>query len=148
MKTYFSQRSWWIALTLVVTMSMVLAACGGSTATTAPTPTTAPTTAPAPTPTPSPTAITTPVATVTVKIVEKNEKYSFQPSTLNIKVGTQVIWTNTSDASHTITSDTAAFNTASPIAKGQTFMFLFTQAGTFKYHCTIHPYMVATIAVS
>ena len=135
MKTYFS-RPWWIALTLVVTMSMVLAACGGSTATTAPTPTTAPTTAP--TPTPSPTAITTPVATVTVKIVEKNEKYSFQPGTLNIKVGTQVIWTNTSDASHTVTSDTGAFNTASPIAKGQTFMFLFTQAGTFKYHCMIH----------
>ena len=143
MKTYFS-RSWWIALTLAVTMSMVLAACGGSTATTAPTPTTAPTTAP----TPTPTAITTPVATVTVKVVEKNEKYSFQPGTLNIKVGTQVIWTNTSDASHTVTSDTGFFNTASPIAKGQTFMFLFTQAGTFKYHCTIHPYMVATITVS
>ena len=147
MKTYFS-RSWWIALTLAVTMSMVLAACGGSTATTAPTPTTAPTTAPTPTPTPSPTAITTPVATVTVKIVEKNEKYSFQPGTLNIKVGTQVIWTNTSDASHTVTSDAGAFNTTSPIAKGQTFMFLFTQAGTFKYHCNIHPYMVATITVS
>ena len=147
MKTYFS-RPWWIALTLAVTMSMVLTACGGSTATTAPTPTTAPTTAPTPTPTPSPTAITTPVATVTVKIVEKNEKYSFQPGTLNIKVGTQVIWTDTSDATHTVTSDTGVFNTASPIAKGQTFMFLFTQAGTFKYHCTIHPYMVATITVS
>ncbi len=145
MKTYFS-RPWSIALTLTIMMSVVLVACGGSTATTAPTPTTAPTTAP--TPTPSPTAITTPVATVTVKIVEKNEKYSFQPSTLNIKVGTQVIWTDTSDATHTVTSDTGVFNTASPIAKGQTFMFLFTQAGTFKYHCTIHPYMVATITVS
>lgn len=147
MKTYFS-RSWWIALTLAVTISMTLAACGGSTATTAPTPTTAPTTAPIPTPTPSPTAITTPVATVTVKIVENNGKYSFQPGTLNIKVGTQIIWTNTSDASHTVTSDTGAFNTPSPIAMSQTFMFLFTQAGTFKYHCTIHPYMVATISVS
>ncbi len=145
MKTYFS-RPWSIALTLTIMMSVVLVACGGSTATTAPTPTTAPTTAP--TPTPSPTAITTPVATVTVKIVEKNEKYSFQPGTLNIKVGTQVIWTDTSDATHTVTSDTGVFNTASPIAKGQTFMFLFTQAGTFKYHCTIHPYMVATIVVS
>jgi plastocyanin len=85
---------------------------------------------------------------VTVKIVEKNEKYSFQPSTLNIKVGTQVIWTNTSDAPHTVSSDTGVFDTSNPISKGQTFMFLFTQAGTFKYHCNIHPYMVASITAS
>jgi len=83
-----------------------------------------------------------------VKIVEKNEKYSFQPATLNIKVGTIVMWTNTSDAPHTVTSDTGAFNTANPISKGQNFMFTFTTAGTFAYHCNIHPYMKATIVVS
>jgi plastocyanin len=144
MNTYFSQRSWWIALTLTVMMSIVLASCGGSTTTTAPAPTTAPTTAP----TPSPTATTAPAATVTVKIVEKNEKYSFQPATLNIKAGTEVIWDNVSDAMHTVTSDTGAFNTTSPIAKGQKFMFTFTTAGMFAYHCDIHPYMKATIVVS
>ncbi len=31
---------------------------------------------------------------------------------------------------------------------GMTFMFTFTTAGTFAYHCNIHPYMKATITVT
>jgi len=86
---------------------------------------------------------------VTVKIVEKNEKYSFQPATLSIKVGTEVMWVNSSDAPHTVTSDSAGvFGTTSNIAEHQNFTFTFTSAGTFPYHCNIHPYMKATITVT
>ncbi len=131
----------WVFLSLAIAAALLLAACGGGTATTsAPTPT--PTSPPSPTPTPTPTV-------VTVKIVEANEKYSFQPATLTIKVGTQVVWLNTSDAPHTVTSDTAGvFSSAGNITRNQTFMFTFTSAGTFPYHCNIHPYMKAAITVT
>ena len=141
-------RSLWAYLSLALIVALLLAACGGGGTTTASTPTATsqptptPTTAPSPTPTPTPTV-------VKVKIVEQNEKYSFQPATLSIKMGTQVEWLNTSDAPHTVTSDAAGdFNSTSNITQNQTFKFTFTKAGTFPYHCNIHPYMKATITVT
>ena len=84
-----------------------------------------------------------------VKIVEKNEMYSFQPATLTVKMGTQVVWLNSSDAPHTVTSDTAGvFNSPGNVTQNQTFKFTFSKAGTFPYHCNIHPYMKATITVT
>ena len=85
-----------------------------------------------------------------VKIVEKNEKYAFDPATLTIKAGTQVEWVNMSDAPHTVSPDTAGTftGTTSTIEKGANFMTTFTTAGTFAYHCNIHPYMKATITVT
>lgn len=84
-----------------------------------------------------------------VKIVEKNEMYSFQPATLTVKMGTQVVWLNSSDAPHTVTSDMAgAFSSPSNVTPNKSFKFTFTTAGTFPYHCNIHPYMKATITVT
>ena len=94
-----------------------------------------------PTPTPTP-------AVVLVKIVEASDKYAFSPATLSIKVGTQVVWINTTVAAHTATSDTAGvFGTNNNQTTHQTFMFTFTTPGTFAYHCNVHPYMKATITV-
>ncbi len=142
------RRRWlWIALSLAAA-TLLLAACGGAATTPAPTATTAPTTAPTPTPTPATTP--TPVAIVHVKIVENEDthKYAFMPATLTVKVGTEVVWTNISDAPHTVTSDTGAFNTPSNLMMNQTFMMIFSQVGTFKYHCNIHAYMMGTIMVT
>ena len=145
-------RPLWAYLSLALVVALLLAACGGGATTTAstptatsqPTPTPTPTTAPTPTPTPTP-----PATVVKVKIIEQSEHYSFQPATLSIKVGTQVEWQNVSDAPHTVTSDTAGvFGTTSNMTKNQTFKFTFTKAGTFHYHCNIHPYMMATITVT
>lgn len=72
----------------------------------------------------------------------------FDPATLTIKKGMQVVWTNMSDAPHTVTSDNATFNTPSNLTEKQTFIFTFNTAGTFTYHCNIHPYMKATITVT
>jgi plastocyanin len=147
MKRYLSlfahrTRSLWVVPTVVAALSVILAACGGSTTTAAPTPTTAPTTAPTPTPTPTP-------VVANVKMVEKVPgHYSFDPPMLMVKVGTQVVWTNASDAPHTVTSDTGVFNSPNKLKQNDTFMFTFTTAGTFAYHCNVHPYMKATIVVS
>ena|SRR5690348_11115020 len=130
-------RFLWVALSLATVATLLLVACGGTSATPAPTATAQP----------SPTPTATPV-TAMVKIVEKNDKYMFDPATLTIKKGTQVVWTNMSDAPHTVTSDTGAFNTTSNLTQNQTFMFTFTTAGTFAYHCNVHPYMKATITVT
>ncbi len=143
-------RSLWAYLSLALIVALLLAACGGGGTTTASTPTatTQPTPTPSPTTAPSPTPTSTPKV-ANVKIIEQNGKYSFQPATLTIKVGTQVEWLNTSDAPHTVTSDAAGtFGSTSNITQNQTFKFTFSTAGTFPYHCNIHPYMKATITVT
>lgn len=76
--------------------------------------------------------------------------FTFSPTSLTIKVGTTVIWKNTTQTPHTVTSDDdKTFNSgdSTPIAPGTTFSFTFTKAGTFAYHCDFHPYMKATIIV-
>jgi plastocyanin len=74
--------------------------------------------------------------------------YIFSPETLKIKVGTEVVWTNNTFPGHTVTSDTGAFKGSSPFGQNQTFTMIFTQPGTFHYHCALHIYMKGTIIVS
>ncbi len=118
-------------------------------ATATPTPTTAPastatptsTTAPTATPTGAPTATPTP-GTAAVSIAN----LSFQPSSLEVKAGTTVTWTNNDNTVHTVTSNSGAFDSGN-LAVGSTFSFTFTQTGSFSYHCNIHPSMTGTITV-
>ena len=133
-------RFLWLALSLAVVTTLILVACGGTETTAQPSPTTVPTTAA--------TTASTPVAVVNVKIIEQNGKYGFSPSTLTVKAGTQVVWTNDSDAAHTVTSDKSTFNTTSNLTQNQTFSFIFTTPGTYTYHCNIHTYMTGTITVT
>jgi len=68
------------------------------------------------------------------------------PDDLNVAVGTTVTWTNTDSVAHTSTSDEAGWNSGS-IGPGRQFSVAFQNAGTFSYHCTIHPGMVGTVVV-
>ena len=74
------------------------------------------------------------------------DNLAFSPATLNLKTGQQVTWTNKQDIAHTVTADGGAFDHQMP--PGATFSFTFDKAGSFPYHCTIHPSMTATIQVS
>ncbi len=102
---------------------------------------------PTPTPTrPKPSPTPTHVSTVVVTITTDNTgAFTFSPQTLNITVGTTVIWNNNTSASHTVTGSSFGSGTISP---GGSFSFKFTQVGTFAYHCMFHPYMTASIKVS
>ena len=71
--------------------------------------------------------------------------FSFSPNSLTVKVGTKVAWTNHDSVTHTVTADQGAFNSPGP--PGSSFSFTFTKAGTYAYHCSIHPSMTATIVV-
>ena len=72
--------------------------------------------------------------------------FAFGPASLSVAAGTTVTWTNNDSAAHTATADDGSFDSSS-IAPGATFSQSFDTAGTFAYHCSIHPNMTATIEV-
>jgi plastocyanin len=136
-----------------IVLLALLAGCGSSST---PTTTSAPTaTVPAvPTATIAPTAPpTTPPAPPTAvsgsQVAIAIQSFAFNPQTITIKTGTTVTWTDKDNVAHTVTSTSGpgSFNSGPLTASGGTFHFTFTQAGTYQYHCMIHPFMMATITV-
>jgi plastocyanin len=81
--------------------------------------------------------------TITIK------DFTFSPATLTVKTGTTVTWVNEDSMSHTVVSDDGSgFPFTSPqLANGGSYPLAFTQAGTYPYHCSIHPSMKGTIVV-
>jgi plastocyanin len=71
----------------------------------------------------------------------------FAPTSLTVKVGQTVTWTNDDSVVHNVTADDGTFK-SSNFGGGKTFSWKATKAGTFKYGCTIHPGMVATLTVT
>jgi len=72
---------------------------------------------------------------------------SFNPGTLNAKVGDKITWTNNDSYAHTVTSDTGEFDSGK-FGAGQTYSFTFTKAGTYNYHCGVHTFMTAQVVVT
>jgi plastocyanin len=76
------------------------------------------------------------------------ENFAFGPDAILISVGDTVLWTNdASGTAHTSTSEDGLWDSGN-IPAGSRFERTFDEAGTFAYICTIHPSMMATIAVS
>jgi plastocyanin len=69
---------------------------------------------------------------------------AFAPNPITVAVGGTVTWTNADNTAHTSTG--ASWNSGS-IPPGGKFSQTFTSAGSFAYHCTIHPGMVGTVTV-
>lgn len=141
-------RASWMALAVAILACLLLAGCGGGgQSTTSSTPTAAPTTpVPTPSPTPSPTPTQPPTSSSNVTVVQMLENppghYFFQPASITITAGSIVVWVDNSDAPHTVTSDPgapSAFNTSQNVTQNKTFALQFNQAGTYHYHCNIHP---------
>jgi len=102
--------------------------------------------APAATTTSSSTTAKT-TAAVTKEVMIENYKYS--PAALTVSVGDTVKWTNMDTAPHTVTvtSGPVKFNSGN-LAKGQSFSYTFTKAGTYAYYCAVHPDMTAKVTVT
>jgi len=66
---------------------------------------------------------------------------------LNGGASVDVKWGNADNITHTVTQNGGSPSFDHSLAKGSTFTFTFTTAGTYNYHCTIHPNMVGTIQV-
>ena len=133
-------------------LAVLLSGCTGPTTTTpTPAPTEQPTiTQPAPTETvtasPTQTVTGSPTQTMTAQQVAIDiTNFAFVPATVTISKGTTVVWTERdSGISHTVTGD--GFDSG-PLSQGDTFSQTFNDAGTFNYHCSIHPTMTGTIIV-
>jgi plastocyanin/predicted lipoprotein with Yx(FWY)xxD motif len=77
----------------------------------------------------------------------------FYPNNITVVVGinSTVVWTNNDAVTHSVVSFSVpsgaqAFSDVS-LAPGGTFSVTLTVPGTYKYHCTIHPWMIGTIVV-
>ncbi|KAF9274370.1 hypothetical protein BGZ88_003078 [Linnemannia elongata] len=90
-------------------------------------------------------AILAPVFAAVHTVQIKN--FSFMPAQVDISPGDMVTWTNADTVAHTATADGGSFDSGS-IAPGKSFSHTFTAAGTLPYHCTIHPSMLAKVAIA
>ena len=88
----------------------------------------------------------TPVPAGPTTVLVPNQTTGFTPPTLAVSVGTTVTWGNNDTITHTSTADAGQWD-SSTFGSGQTFTHKFDTAGSFKYHCTIHPGMTGTIVV-
>lgn len=71
---------------------------------------------------------------------------AFKPSAVRIKAGTTVVWTNTDMSSHQVHADDDVYQ-LEIIYKGEQSEQLFTEPGTYTYHCHVHPNMQGTVIV-
>ena len=74
--------------------------------------------------------------------------FSFSLSCTTVPLNTVLTWTNNGPTAHTTTSDVAGQWDSGQMAATNTYPHTFNSAGTFAYHCTNHPSMMATIVVT
>ena len=73
--------------------------------------------------------------------------------TLNVPKGASVLWTNVDNILHTVTSGSPESGESgmefdsSYLVGGKTFEWTFSDAGTFEYYCTLHPFMTGVVIV-
>jgi plastocyanin len=72
--------------------------------------------------------------------------FAYDPDPVTIQAGGKATWMNEDSAPHTATADDGSFDTGT-IEDGKLKSETFKQAGTYAYHCTIHPSMHGTIEV-
>jgi amicyanin len=79
------------------------------------------------------------------------QNFAFNPQTLTVSTGSTVTWTNMDSVQHQIAADSgqaAIADFSSPnMAQGSTYSYTFQTAGTWTYHCSIHPTMKGTVIV-
>ena len=73
--------------------------------------------------------------------------FAFSPADITAKVGQTITFTNGDSAPHTASLDDGSCTTPN-IAPGASDGLTFTAAGTYPFHCNVHPNMKGTITVS
>lgn len=77
-------------------------------------------------------------------VVMKN--FDFSPMDVTVTAGSTVTWKNLDGEPHTVVSVDGAFR-SSALDQDDTYQFRFDKPGVYKYVCSIHPKMMATITV-
>jgi plastocyanin len=120
-RTIARGRTLWFAVLAALLLTFgLLAGCGGSSTT------------------------ATTAAGSAAQVIMTNRAYD--PQEITVKVGDTVTWVNQDAPKHDVVADNGEFE-SSLFDKGQSFSYTFTKAGTYPYHCSIHPGMTGTVTV-
>jgi plastocyanin len=95
----------------------------------------------------TPTAPSPPPQVVTVEIAEINGPYSFYPNPVRVGSDQSVIWRNSDTVTHHVVFDQDSIDTGT-LAPGTLSQPMAIRAGTWGYHCSIHPAMVGSVTVT
>jgi len=76
----------------------------------------------------------------------------YDPEVVDVAVGDTVSWDNADNTVHTVTSgqppaDADGVFDSEMMSAGDVFEYTFTEAGSYDYYCTFHPWMVGTVNV-
>ena len=124
--------TWIVAALAVLMFALALAGCSGGAASSTPA-----------APAAGGAAGSAPAASGTAVTISS---FAFNPAEITVKVGDTVTWTNQDSVGHTVVADDNSF-TSQSLPQGGTYSFKFTKAGTFAYHCSVHPSMTAKVTV-
>jgi plastocyanin len=78
--------------------------------------------------------------TITIK------NFDFMPMDVTVAPGTTVIWKNLDGEPHVVASADGLFRSPA-LDQNDSFRFTFEKPGTYRYICSIHPNMRATVTV-
>ena len=123
--------------------AIVLAACGGTTPTSQPTAggpgaTVGATTAA------GPCADSTGTTTVSASVANN----TWTPANVTAKVGDVITWANSDTVPHKVALDDGSCQMSANIAGGSSASLAFSAAGTYPFHCSVHPSMKGTITIT
>jgi plastocyanin len=72
------------------------------------------------------------------------QSFAFNSDSVTISPGDAVRWTNMDSVAHTVIgNDFSSGN----LNKGESYEHIFSKAGTYDYHCSIHPSMKGAVIV-
>src|SRR5256885_1185740 len=88
-------------------------------------------------------------AASSVKVVADSQNQgAYQPDPVTVQAGQSITWTWEDQGNqHSVSADDGSFESCLQGA-GSTFTTTFAKAGTYAYHCSIHPQMKGTVTVS
>jgi len=86
---------------------------------------------------------TTPTVTTSVSI----SGFAFGPAAIQVSPGAVVSWTNSDNTDHTVTFSSTSVGAIAAFASGTKTLAMPSAAGTYAYHCSIHPTMTGTVEV-
>ena len=89
-----------------------------------------------------------PLTDLVITITGINGGMSYSPNPASARVGQRVVWRNGDALPHTATANGGAFTTGLVATGTSSGGIGMAAAGTFPYHCDLHPSMVGTLIVT
>ena len=82
--------------------------------------------------------------------VSENDQLKFAPTSLSVKVGDVIQWSNDGSSVHNVTFDNKAVRSSDTMNANDKYELKFSKAGTYRYVCTFHVSvgMTGTITVT